>query len=200
MLILDLVATFVFAASGALTAVRARLDIVGVVVLATLTGLGGGWIRDVLISAGPPASLADSRYLLVTVAAGIVGFFFHPSIGRAERFINVFDAFGLGLFVAAGATKAVDAGLPPATAVLLGVVTGVGGGVLRDTLVGRVPLIMQKGELYAIPATSGAVVIVLGLHLGQPEGVVLSAGAAVTILWRLLAMRLGWTAPEPRQA
>lgn len=196
-LILDLLAILVFGISGGLTAVRMRLDVVGVVALAMVTGLGGGWIRDVLIGAVPPPGLADWRYLVTPLAAGIATFFLHPALGRMERTINVFDAFGLGLFSVAGALKAVEYGLGPLPATVLGLVTGVGGGVLRDVLVGRVPTILRKGELYAVPATTGAAIAGVGLHFGATTAPVVVAGAVVTIVWRLLAIWRGWTAPEP---
>jgi uncharacterized membrane protein YeiH len=195
--LLDLLAILVFGISGGLTAVRMRLDIFGVVVLAMVTGLGGGWIRDVLIGALPPAGLADWRYLATPFAAGIATFFLHPALGRVERAINVFDAFGLGLFSAAGAVKATEYGLGPLPATVLGLVTGVGGGILRDVLAGRIPTILRKGELYAVPATTGAAIVGIGLYFGAPTPVVVVLGAAVTIVWRLLAIWRGWTAPEP---
>jgi uncharacterized membrane protein YeiH len=196
-LILDLLAILVFGISGGLTAVRMRLDIVGVVVLAMVTGLGGGWIRDVLIGASPPSALADWRYLITPFAAGVVTFFLHPALGRVERAINVFDAFGLGLFSVAGAVKATEYGLGPLPATVLGLVTGVGGGILRDVLAGRVPAVLRKGELYATPAATGAAIAAVGLYFGAPTVVVVVLGAAVTIIWRLLAIWRGWTAPEP---
>lgn len=197
MLALDLLAILVFAISGGLTAVRMRLDFVGVIVLATVTGLGGGWIRDVLIGATPPAALADWRYLVTPLAAGVATFFLHPALGRVERSINVFDAFGLGLFSVAGALKASEYGLGPLPATLLGVITGIGGGVLRDVLVGRVPTVLRKGELYATPATVGAAIAAFGHQLDLPTLAVVLVGATVTIVWRLLAIWRGWTAPEP---
>ena len=194
----DITAIFLGAISGGLTAVRAQFNVFGVLVLATVTGLGGGTLRDLLIGVAPPLSLTDWRYLVAALAAGIATFFFHPEFGRVERPMNVFDAFGLGLFSVAGALKAVDHGLPPLAAVLLGVITGVGGGMLRDTLIGRVPLILRKGELYATPAALGAGLTVLGLRMGMPQPPVLVVAAVACIGWRLLAMWHGWTAPEPR--
>jgi len=195
LLALDLVGVFVFAISGALVAVRKELDVVGVVVLATVTGLGGGLIRDLLIGDVPPPGLADWRYLLVPIVAGLTTFFFHPTLGRMERVVNVFDAAGLGLFAVAGALKASDAGLGPLPAAILGMVTGVGGGMLRDVLAGRVPVILRKGELYAIPALGGAAVAVTGHEVGLESAVIAWPAAALTVVWRLLAMRRGWTAP-----
>jgi len=193
---LDLVGIFVFAISGALVAVRKRLDIFGVLVLAGTTGLGGGFLRDVLIGATPPAALADWRYLLVPVGAGLLTFGFHPVLGRMERMVNVFDAFGLALFCVAGALKALDYGLGPVPAALMGMVTGIGGGMLRDVLAGRVPVVF-RGELYATPALAGATVVVLGDRADLPVVAVAVAGAGVCLLWRLVAMWRGWQAPMP---
>ncbi|WP_364513636.1 trimeric intracellular cation channel family protein [Nocardioides sp. LML1-1-1.1] len=198
LLTLDLLGIFVFAISGGLVAVRNQLDIVGVVVLAMATGLGGGVIRDVVIGAVPPPAVADWRYLLVPVVSGLVTFWLHPAVGRLERVINVFDAFGLGLFCVAGALKAHELGLGPVPGAALGMVTGVGGGIIRDLLVGRVPVIFRKGELYAIPALAGAAVAATGVELGVPAAVIVGPAAAVTIGWRLLALSRGWTAPVPR--
>ncbi|WP_341924947.1 trimeric intracellular cation channel family protein [Nocardioides psychrotolerans] len=196
LVVLDLVGIFVFAISGALVAVRKDLDVFGVLVLAGTTGLGGGFLRDVLIDATPPTALADWRYLLVPAAAGLLTFVFHPLLGRMERMVNVFDAFGLSLFCVAGATKALDYGLGPLPAALMGMLTGIGGGMLRDLLAGRVPVVF-RGELYATPALAGATVAVLGTRADLPVVVVAVTGAAVCLTWRLLAMWRGWQAPMP---
>ena len=195
LVVLDLVGIFVFAITGALVAVRKDLDVFAVHVLAGVTGLGGGFIRDLLIGAVPPAALADWRYLLVPVVAGVVTFYFHPALGRAERVINVLDAAGLSLFCVTGALKALDYGLGAVPAALLGMVTGIGGGVLRDVLAGRVPLVF-RGELYATPALVGALVAVLGYRTGVQTTVLAVPAAAVCFGWRVLAMRRGWNAPR----
>ncbi len=196
LVVLDLVGIFVFAISGALVAVRKDLDVFGVLVLAGTTGLGGGFLRDVLIDATPPAALADWRYLLVPVTAGLLTFAFHPVVGRLERMVSVFDAFGLSLFCVAGAFKALDYGLGPLPAALMGMLTGIGGGMLRDLLTGRLPVVF-KGELYATPALAGAAVAVVGYRADLPTVAVAVAGAAVCLTWRLLAMWRGWQAPMP---
>ena len=197
--VLDLVGIFVFALSGGLVAVRKELDIFGVLVLAGITGLGGGFLRDVLIGAVPPAALADWRYLLVPVAAGLVTFWFHPTLGRRERLVNIFDAAGLGLFCVTGALKGLAFGLGPLPAALMGMLTGIGGGILRDMLTGRVPVVL-RGELYATPALVGAMVAVIGSEAGLGTAVIAAPAAAVCIVWRLLAMRRGWNAPRPAGA
>ncbi|MDN4163508.1 trimeric intracellular cation channel family protein [Nocardioides abyssi] len=195
LVVLDLVGIFAFAISGALVAVRKDLDVFGVLLLAGTTGLGGGFIRDLLIDAAPPAALADWRYLLVPVAAGLLTFGYHPTLGRMERTVNVFDAFGLALFCAAGALKALDHGLGPVPAALLGMTTAIGGGMLRDVLAGRVPAVL-RGDLYATPALAGALVVVVGVELDLPRVAVSVVGATVCLVWRLLALWRGWQAPR----
>lgn len=194
---LDLIGIFVFAISGALVGVRRQLDLFGILVLACATGLGGGFLRDVLIDATPPAALADWRYLTVPVAAGAVTFVFHGALDRNERWITVFDAFGLSLFCVAGALKSVEYGLGPVPAALMGMLTGIGGGMLRDVLAGHVPWIFS-GELYATPALAGAAVAVALDRYGAPIGVASISGALVCLVWRLLAMWQDWRAPRPR--
>jgi len=194
--VLDLAGIFVFAISGALVAVRKDLDVFGVLVLAGTTGLGGGFLRDVLIGATPPAALADWRYLLVPVVAGLLTFWFHSVLGRMERQVSVFDAFGLALFCVTGAIKALEFGLGPVPAALMGMVTGIGGGMARDLLAGRVPAVF-RGELYATPALAGAAITVVGDGLGLPVGLVAALGGGVCLGWRLLAMWRHWQAPTP---
>ena len=193
---LDLVGIFVFAISGALVGVRRGLDVFGVLVLAGVTGLGGGFLRDVLIGDVPPAALADWRYLMVPVAAGLITFVFHPAVGRVERLVTIFDAFGLALFCVTGALKALEYGLSPVPAALMGLVTAIGGGIARDLLANRVPEVF-RGELYAIPALAGSAVVVVLDGLDQRTLVVALAGAGVCLTWRLLALRLHWRAPLP---
>src|SRR4051812_17956750 len=194
LVVLDLAGIFVFAITGGLVAVRKGLDVFGVLVLAGTTGLGGGFLRDVLIDATPPAALQDWRYLVVPVAAGLLAFFYHPALGRVERSVNVLDAFGLGLFCVTGALAALDNGLGPAPAALMGMVTGIGGGMLRDLLAGRVPAVF-RGELYATPALAGAVVVVAGTHLGLSVGVVAIAGGGLCTVWRVGAVWRDWQGP-----
>lgn len=193
---LDLLGIAVFAISGGLVAVRKELDLFGVLVLAGVTGLGGGFLRDVLIGATPPAALADWRYLIAPVGAGLLTFVYHPALGRMERFVNVFDAFGLALFCVTGALKAVDYGLGPIPAALMGMLTGIGGGMARDVLAGRVPAIF-RGELYATPALAGAFIAVLIDRADQPLILSAGLGGGVCLVWRLLAIWRQWRAPMP---
>jgi len=195
--VLDLVGIFVFGITGALVGVRKKLDVFGILVLALVTGLGGGFLRDVLIGATPPAALRDWRYLVVPVAAGLITFFWHPRIGRVERLVNIFDAAGLAVFCVTGALKAIQFGLSPLPAILLGTISGIGGGVIRDILSGRVPVVLRS-EIYAIPALLGAGIVVVAAAL-EYEALWVSIAAATTcFVIRLIAIRRGWNAPLPR--
>jgi uncharacterized membrane protein YeiH len=193
-IVLDLAGIFVFAISGALVAVRKGLDVFGVLVLAGTTGLGGGFLRDVLIDATPPAALQDWRYLMVPVLAGVLAFIYHPALGRMERSVTVLDAFGLGLFCVTGSLKALDYGLGVAPAALMGMVTGIGGGMLRDLLAGRVPAVF-RGELYATPALAGSVVVVALAHTDLSYWTIALIGGGFCTAWRLVAIWRHWQAP-----
>src|SRR4051794_37312811 len=164
LLVLNLLGTFVFGLSGGLAAVRARLDLFGVMVLALIVGIAGGILRDVLIGI-PPQTFRDWRYLAVGAAAGLVTFVGHGTLRRLERPILVFDAGGLALFCVTGASTALNYRVGVAEAIVLGAVTGVGGGALRDVLLGEIPVVLRTG-LYAIPALIGATIVVVAWETG----------------------------------
>ncbi|MGI5239972.1 trimeric intracellular cation channel family protein [Dactylosporangium sp. CA-139066] len=197
LLALDLAGTFAFGLNGALTAVRAaRLDVVGVVALGMITALGGGVIRDVLIGAIPPAALRDWPYFTLAAAGGLIAFALSRRLHRLETPIVVLDAIGLSVFAVIGASKALAFGLGTAPAILLGMVTGVGGGTIRDTLVRRIPSVLHS-DLYAIPALAGAAITVAAVRLdvyGVPAAL---AAAAVCFLIRMLGVRYDLNAPRP---
>ena len=195
LVVLDMTGIFVFAISGGLVGVRKGLDLFGVLVLAGATGLGGGFLRDVLIGAVPPAALDDWRYLAAPVVAGLVTFWFHPALARLERLVTVFDAVGLGVFCVAGALIALEHGLGPVPAALMGTVTAVGGGMIRDVLAGRVPVVLRSG-LYATPALVGASVAVAGQGVALDTWLYAVPAAALCTTWRLLAVWRGWHAPR----
>src|SRR6188472_1032351 len=192
-LALNLAGTFVFGLSGGLAAVRARLDLFGVVVLAAVVGLAGGIIRDLLIGT-PPATFRDWRYLAAAGASGIVCYFARPALERIQRSVLVFDAVGLGLFCVTGATKALDFGLGPVQAILLGAITGVGGGILRDVLLRDVPTVLRH-DLYAIPALLGASVVVVAQESGSDSLVFPVLGVAVCVGLRLVGLTFGVNVP-----
>src|SRR4029079_5952392 len=170
LLVLDLAGTFVFALSGAMAGVRHQLDLFGVLVLSFAAGNAGGLTRDLILGATPPPAIADWRYIGISLAAGLLAFFCAPVIRRLRSSVLVLDAAGLALFAVSGTLKALDAGLNPVGAMLLGVLTGVGGGMLRDVLVSEVPAVL-RGELYASAALAGSAVVALGrlLHLPTRE-------------------------------
>jgi uncharacterized membrane protein YeiH len=199
-LVLDLAGTLVFALNGALTAIRSvRVDIVGVVTLGMITAMGGGIVRDVLIGRLPPATFSDWRYLAVAGVGALIAFALGRRLDRISLSINVFDALGLSFFAVTGATKALEAGLGPVQAVILGAITGVGGGTLRDVLMGQVPSVLSSG-LYAIPAVVGAAITVVAVRLGVdgPAAALVAALACFTI--RMLGLRFDIDAPTPRDA
>lgn len=196
--LLDLAGIFVFAVSGALAAVRQRLDVVGMVVLAEITALGGGILRDLMIGAVPPAAFTSLGYVLVPLPASVLVFYWHPQVARLLPAVLLFDAAGLGLFCATGTLKALDHGLSPLHSVLLGVVTAVGGGVLRDMLSGSIPSVLYDRQLYALPAMLGAAVTATAHVAGLRGGAVIASAAVLAFGLRVLAMRYGWRAPRPR--
>jgi uncharacterized membrane protein YeiH len=197
LVVLDLIGIAVFAASGALAAVRTRLDAFGVVVLGMTTALGGGIVRDVLLGVHPPATLRDWRYLLVPIVTSLVVFWLHPQVARLRRGVLLADAVGLGLFTVSGTTTALASGVPAYTACLIGMTTGIGGGALRDVLLREIPLVLRK-EIYALAALAGGAVVVLGAKLGWPAGPVAIVGAALTVMIRLVALWRHWNAPVAR--
>lgn len=197
LLVLDLVGTFAFGLNGALTAVRAaRLDVVGVLTLGMITALGGGVIRDVLIGATPPATFLDWRYFALAAGGATIAFALSRRLHRLQTLITVFDAIGLSVFAVIGAGKALAYGIGPAPAILLGVVTAVGGGTIRDTLVRQVPTVLQS-ELYAIPALIAAGLTVLAIELGVYGLPAALGAAAVCFVIRMLGVRYGLNAPRP---
>ena len=195
LLVIDLIGVFVFALAGATAAVRQGLDLFGVLVLSFATASAGGILRDLLIGAVPPAAIQDWRYLAAALLAGLVTFIWHPQIERLRNPVRVFDAAGLGLFAVAGTQKALAAGLHPLMAALLGMVTGIGGGVMRDLLLSRVPVVFQS-DIYALAALAGAAVVVLGAWLHWPAGLTAIGGALLCFGLRILAMWFNWHVPS----
>jgi uncharacterized membrane protein YeiH len=194
LVVFDLTGTFVFALSGATAAVKHRLDLFGILVLCFVTGNAGGITRDVMIGAIPPAAISEWRYVAVSIAAGLIVFFAYPLISRLSSPVQLFDAAGLGLFCVAGADKALAFHAGPVAATLLGMVTGIGGGMIRDVLVMEVPSVLRT-ELYAVAALLGAAFTVVGQRAGMPSHVAAPIGATLCIMLRLLALRYGWHLP-----
>ena len=194
LLTLDILGTFVFAMSGAAAGVKKRLDVFGVCVVAFVAATAGGMIRDVLIGTIPPAAISDWRYLTTSLAAGAVTFLWFPRVQRLNMLVLIFDALGLSLFAVAGAEKALAYGLNPPASAMLGMLTGIGGGVVRDVLVNEVPVVL-RADLYALAALAGASVAVSGTLLELPDAPTASVGAALCFLIRLVAIRRGVNLP-----
>ena len=195
LLVLELVGTFVFGLNGALTAMEAeRLDLVGVIVLGAITALGGGIIRDLLIGATPPATFRDWRYLVVALASAVVAFLGRRFLHRVARSINLLDAAGLSLFCVTGTVVAYGHGLGPFQSTILGTITGVGGGTLRDITIRRVPTVLTSG-LYAIPALVGAAITAVALSVHEYNTGVAIGAAAVCFVIRLAGLHFNLNVP-----
>ncbi|MGH7088262.1 MAG: trimeric intracellular cation channel family protein [Stellaceae bacterium] len=197
LLVLDLAGTFVFALSGATAGVKRRLDLFGILVLSFAAGNSGGIARDLLIGAVPPAAISDWRYLAVSMLAGVLTFWWYPRIDQERSPILLFDAAGLALFAVSGAQKALTFGLNPVMAALLGMLTGIGGGMVRDVLLAEIPTVL-RADLYAVAALAGAAAVVIGDALRLPSPAVAVAGAILCFGLRFLAIRRGWHLPVAR--
>ncbi|KQN45766.1 trimeric intracellular cation channel family protein [Frigoribacterium sp. Leaf44] len=196
----DLLAVGIGSLQGAMFASEykdRRLDLLGIAIIGIATGLGGGVLRDVLLGEVPRA-MSSNWYLLVAVAAAIVGMALQRVFTRLAGVITVLDALTIGLLGAIGSTKALSLGLPEIPAVFVGVIAAVGGSVLRDLLMNLTIAMMHVGSLYAVAAAGGTIVLVAAVSLGAPVAVSAIAGTSITLVIRMLAVRFGWTLPEQR--
>jgi uncharacterized membrane protein YeiH len=196
LLVVDLIGTFVFATEGALAAIKGDLDLLGLMVLSFATALGGGIIRDVLIGAIPPNSLRDWRYgLTAFVGGGAVFFFFQHFQRIPPNLIITLDAAGLALFAVAGAAKALEYKMNPMIAILMGGITGVGGGTVRDVLLAQIPTVL-RADVYATAALAGAAIVVAGLKLRLPRAVVMTLGGVICFALRMVSVWKHWNLPH----
>jgi uncharacterized membrane protein YeiH len=191
---LDLSGTFVFALSGGMAGVRHKLDIFGVLVLSFTAANAGGIARDAMIGATPVAALSDWRYVAVSLFAGLLTFYGYQFIDRLSGAVLIFDAAGLALFAVTGATKALAYHLGPVAAALLGMLTGIGGGMMRDILITEVPVVL-RADLYAVAALAGAAVVVMGSVLHVSSDAAMIVGALLCFGLRFMAIRYGWKLP-----
>jgi uncharacterized membrane protein YeiH len=194
----DLAGTFVFAISGASAGVRRQLDLFGVLVLSFAAATFGGVTRDLVIGAAPPAAIADWHYAVASLLAGIITFYGYNFVERLKSPVLVFDAAGLALFAVAGTEKALVYGLHPVPAALLGMLSGIGGGIARDMLLTEIPIVL-RAELYAVAALAGATIVALSEYLHLSSDVAMVTGAAVCFGLRLVAVRRGWRLPIAKQ-
>ena len=194
LLIADLIGVAVFAASGASAAIAKRLDLFGVAFVGFVAALGGGIVRDLVIGAVPPLAFADWRYPVAAVLAAVVVFRLHPQLSRLRRTVLLLDAAGLGLFTVTGTLKALQAGVPPVGACLIGMLTAIGGGLARDLLTGEIPVVLQR-DIYAIVALGGAILVTVLDEFDLSRPVPLACAAALITGLRLLALYRRWAAP-----
>ncbi|HEY1742748.1 MAG TPA: TRIC cation channel family protein [Granulicella sp.] len=196
LLAVDFLGTLVFAIEGGVAAARGNLDLLGALVLAFVTALGGGIIRDVLIGAIPPNSIRDWRYGAIAFLGAIVAFFLHSLVLEIPASVlTMLDAAGLALFAVAGAEKALNYKIHPFLAILMGGITGVGGGTVRDVLLAQVPTVL-RADVYATAALAGAAVVVIGLRLKLPRTPVAICGISVCFLLRMVSIWRHWNLPR----
>ena len=194
--ILDLFGTMAFAVTGAFKAIEHKSDIVGIIILATITGVAGGTIRDIVLGKIPPNSLLEPTYLIITVVTGIILFFLYSRLKKHWNVFLKFDAIGLGVFTIIGATFAFNIfGLNFLAMVLAGMLTAVGGGILRDVFVNEIPLVFVK-ELYASASFVGVVVFYFMLVIGGELYLATIIGIILTTGLRLVAMKYNWNLPK----
>lgn len=192
--IVDMLGTFAFAISGALAAEEGQLDLFGVLAIAYVTACGGGILRDLCIGATPPAGISDWRYLVCSVLASVLTIWGSSFVNRLKQPVAFFDSLGLGFFAVFGAHKALSFGHNLEVAILLGMVTAVGGGAVRDVLLNRVPIILRK-EIYAVAALIGAMIQVLGEKKGWAVVIMPWFGSFICMVIRLLSLRYSWSLP-----
>ncbi len=195
--VLDWMGTFVFALSGGLLGVQKRFDLFGVLFLSFVVAVVGGMTRDVLIGAVPPVAITDIRYFAIAMVGGLATFYWYPKVASLQHQILLFDAVGLCLFAVTGAQKAIDHGINPLMAAIMGMLTGIGGGMTRDVLAGNIPFVLQ-GDLYALAALAAGAIVSIGSVMGVQPTYPMLLGAAVCIVLRLMAIYRGWRAPVAR--
>ena len=194
--ILDLFGTMAFAVTGAFKAIEHKADIVGIIILATITGVAGGTIRDIILGKTLPNSLVDPFYVIITIISAIVLFFLYSKLRQHWNIFLKFDALGLGIFTVIGATFAYNlVGMNFLVIVLSGMLTAIGGGILRDIFVNQTPIVFVK-ELYASASFIGAVLFYLTLLITNEIYAATIIGMVITTVLRLVAMKYNWNLPR----
>ncbi len=196
LLVADLTGVAVFAASGSSAGVAKRLDLFGVVFVGFVAALGGGIIRDLVIDQ-PPVAFWDWRYAATAAVASLAVFWWHAKLSRIRRTILLLDAAGLALFTVTGTIKALEVGVPAVGACLVGMITGIGGGLARDLLIGEIPVVLRR-EIYAVASLLGATIVVIATRLDQATVLNMVAAGLVVLVVRLTALYRRWSAPQPK--
>ncbi|MGI6658864.1 MAG: trimeric intracellular cation channel family protein [Dethiobacteraceae bacterium] len=195
--LLDLSGTFFFALSGAMMAIRKKMDLLGIIVLGTVTAIGGGTLREILLGRFPPFVFQQDQYLYTALCASLAAFIFVEQLTRINSIVLLADALGLGTFVTIGISQALEADVTPTGAVILGAITAVAGGIMRDLLAQEIPYVLTR-DFYAITCICGGVIFILLEKQGLPRRLTMSIVTAVVVLLRLLAIRYNWRLPRPR--
>ena len=192
---LNVLGTFAFGLSGAMVAIRKELDLLGIMVLAAATGVAGGILRDVILGAVPPLALRETWPIALASSAGLISFFVSPLIERLNRPVMLLDAIGLGVFAIAGCQKALSHGLSAPGAILLGVMTAVGGGAVRDIMAAEVPRVLRE-DVYALAALAGALAYTVCLKAGVSEPIAATGTVLLAFALRVASVRFGWKLPR----
>ncbi|MCR3921221.1 MAG: trimeric intracellular cation channel family protein [Firmicutes bacterium] len=196
LLILDLVGTFFFAVSGAMVGIKKNMDLFGIIVLGTVTAIGGGTLREILIGQFPPFALRQDLYFYLAICGSLLTYLFVEQLLRIQSVVLLADALGLGTFVTIGVTKALDVAITPTSAVILGTITAVAGGMIRDVLAQEIPYVLTR-DFYAITCILGGIVYLILEGLGLPRRVTMAIVTAFVVLLRILAIRYRWKLPHP---
>ncbi len=191
---LDLIGTFAFALSGAAAGIKHRADLFGILVLAFVAATAGGLTRDLLIGAVPPAAISNLNYTFVAIAAGLILFALPKVVHQVGPLVALLDAAGLAVFAVTGTDKALAYGINPVSAAMLGMLTGIGGGIVRDILVNEVPIVLRR-DLYAVAALAAAALISVGHELHLPAAPTAVAAMLLCFVLRVLAIRRRWRLP-----
>jgi uncharacterized membrane protein YeiH len=195
--ILDMAGTFFFAVSGAMVAVKKKMDLFGVIVLGTVTAIGGGTLREILLGRFPPFVFRRDIYIILAVAGAMFAFLFIEHLLQIGSAVLLADAVGLGTFVSIGVQQALSADITPASAVILGTVTAVAGGMIRDVLAGEVPFVLTR-DFYAVSCIVGGIFFIILRNLGLETNTVMMSTTLLVIIMRVLAIRYRWKLPRPR--
>jgi len=197
LLLLDLTGTFFFAVSGALVALKKKMDIFGVVVLGCVTAIGGGTLREVLLGQFPPFVFRNDTYIYVAAAGSFLTYIFIEHYKRVRSIALLADALGLGTFVSIGVAKALEANITPVSAVILGVITAVAGGVIRDVLAGEIPYVLTR-DFYAVTCVLGGILYLVLVGFLIPQKIIMATVTAFIVFLRILAIRYNWKLPHRR--
>lgn len=194
--ILDMAGTFFFAVSGAMVAIKKNMDLFGIIVLGTVTAIGGGTLREIFIGQFPPFVFRQDLYFYLAIGGSMITFIFVEQLLRIRSVVLIADAVGLGTFVTIGVTRALDADITPTSAVILGTITAVAGGMIRDVLAGEIPYILTR-DFYAVSCILGGILYLILDGAGVTRPVTMAATTSLVILLRVLAIRFQWKLPRP---